>query len=148
MSAQTLKTSGLYITPTGKLVRVLSATNGLILLKSLQSDNQFSVSVDYPLRALRKNELAACCHSANPTQVEPQKFPVTLKPLAPLIDAMLLRGGMTMRGIVREVKRKASASCKGRDVPANVRARMYWLRRRGFRVERDADGRLKVIGQQ
>lgn len=36
---------------------------------------------------------------------------------------------MHMRGIVRELQRKASAACHGRDLRANVRARLYWLRR-------------------
>ncbi|MBI4376145.1 MAG: hypothetical protein HY549_06805 [Elusimicrobia bacterium] len=67
-----------------------------------------------------------------------------LKPLAPLIDAMLLAGGKTMRGIVREVRRKASAACEGKDLNANVRARMYWFRRKGRSAHRDAQGRLQV----
>ena len=58
--------------------------------------------------------------------------PVRLnKPIAPLIDAMLLAGGHTMRGIVRELRRKASAACRGKDLKANIRARLYWLRRKG-----------------
>ncbi len=44
---------------------------------------------------------------------------------------MLLAGGKTMRGIVRELRCKASASCRGKDLKANVRARIYWLRKRG-----------------
>jgi hypothetical protein len=57
---------------------------------------------------------------------------------------MLLVGNMTMRGIVRELQRKASAVCHGRDLPANVRARLYWLRRRGRLAARDAQGRIHV----
>ena len=43
--------------------------------------------------------------------------------------------GHTMRGIVREVRRRASASCRGKDLRANVRARMYWFRRRGYVID-------------
>ena len=39
-----------------------------------------------------------------------------------------------MRGIVRELQRKASAACRGKDLQANVRARIYWLKRRGCRA--------------
>lgn len=67
------------------------------------------------------------------------------KPLAPIIDAMLLAGGHTMRGIVRELRRKASSACQGRDLKANVRARLYWFKRRGYGVERDSRGCLKVL---
>ncbi|MBI3553032.1 MAG: hypothetical protein HY077_11005 [Elusimicrobia bacterium] len=57
---------------------------------------------------------------------------------------MLLAGDMTMRGIVREIQRKAGSACRGRDLRANVRARLYWLKRRGRLAYRDAQGRLCV----
>ena len=66
------------------------------------------------------------------------------KALAPLIDAMLLAGNMTMRGIVRELQRKASAACHGRDLRANVRARRYWLRKRGYLIRRNDQERLQA----
>jgi hypothetical protein len=66
------------------------------------------------------------------------------KPLAPIIDALLLAGGKTMRGIVREVRRKASRGCKGKELQANVRARLYWLKSKGFTVDTDELGRLKA----
>lgn len=66
------------------------------------------------------------------------------KPLAPLIDAMLLAGNKTMRGILRELRRKASAACRGRDLEANVRARLYWVRQKGRTVCRDSQGRLQA----
>ncbi|MBI5209299.1 MAG: hypothetical protein HY927_04915 [Elusimicrobia bacterium] len=39
-----------------------------------------------------------------------------------------------MRGLVREVKRRASVASRGKDLAANVRARIYWLKKRGYRV--------------
>ncbi|MFN0117970.1 MAG: hypothetical protein ACKVQC_06750 [Elusimicrobiota bacterium] len=136
MSAYKIKTGGRYITATGIPVRIISVTNKAILLKSLQSDNRFSVSAGYPLRASKENREVVTNMS--------QESAASARPLAPLIDAMLLKGGMTMRGIVRELKRRASASCNGRDVAANVRARVYWLKRRGYRPERDSREKLKV----
>ena len=137
MSAHKIKTGGRYITATGIPVQILSVTNDTILLKSLHSDNRFSVSVGYPLRASKEN--------AEDTTQAPQASAASIKPLAPLIDVMLSKGKMTMRGIVRELRRKASASCKDRDVSANVRARLYWAKQKGFQVERNGDGRLKVF---
>lgn len=67
-----------------------------------------------------------------------------IKALAPLIDAMLLAGNMTMRGILRELQRRASSACHGRDIRANVRVRLYWLTRRGYSAGLDAQGRLHV----
>ena len=51
---------------------------------------------------------------------------------------------MTMRGIIHEIRRKASASCRSKDFKANVRARMYWFRKRGYAMDTDALGRIKV----
>lgn len=73
------------------------------------------------------------------------KSPAQTKPLAPMIDAMLLAGSMTMKGILRELRRKASAACRGRDLKANVRARIYWFKRKGCRLERSAQSRLQVL---
>ena len=39
-----------------------------------------------------------------------------------------------MRGILRELRRKASAACRGKDLKANVRARIDWLKKRGHVV--------------
>ena len=71
-------------------------------------------------------------------------MPVAPKHLSPIIDAMLLAGGHTMRGIVWEFRRKASGACRGRDLRANVRARFYWLKRRGYVAERDLRVCLKA----
>ncbi len=51
-------------------------------------------------------------------------------------------GGKTMRGILRELRRKASVACRGKDLQANVRARLYWLRRKGYAIDTDARGRF------
>lgn len=88
----------------------------------------------YPLRPFDSEEPAfpvkerpnRPIDSAQPT-VPPEK-----KRLAPLIDAMLLAGNMTMKGVLRELRRKAGAACHGRDLRANVRARMSYLRAKGL----------------
>lgn len=54
--------------------------------------------------------------------------------VAPVGCPLLLANEHSMRGIVRELKRKASAACRGKDLKANVRARMYWFRRRGCTI--------------
>lgn len=38
----------------------------------------------------------------------------------------------------------ASSACHGRDLRANIRARLYWLKRRGRLADRDARGRIRV----
>ena len=75
----------------------------------------------------------------------PQNAKKAPKLLAPIIDVLLMTGGMTMLGVVRELRRKASASCRGKDLQANVRARLYWFKRKGCTVDTDELGRFGLF---
>jgi hypothetical protein len=66
------------------------------------------------------------------------------KVLSSIIDALLMRGGMTITGIAREVQRRASSASAGRDVRANIRARIHWLQQRGLKLHRDEAGRVQI----
>ena len=135
-----------YLTASGLPVRVTEIGEGCLVLQSLASDNQFAVPAGYPLEAPGDKAAAFPARSSpyGGPYVRPRRERPWPKPLAPIIDALLLAGNMTMRGIVREVKRKDSASCHGKDLKANVRARLYWLRRKGYEVEVDGQSRMKV----
>ena len=125
-----------YLTAAGVPVQVLEVHEGTIVLQGLASDNRFVAPVGYPLRPF-KGEAAAFEARPSPylgPQTKPRRGREQPKPLAPVIDALLLEGGWSMKGLVREVRRRASAACRGRDVGANVRTRMYWMRRRGMLV--------------
>ena len=49
-----------------------------------------------------------------------------------------------MLGIVRMLKRKASASCRGKDLRP-MSARLYWLKRKGYTVDTDELGRFGLL---
>ena len=122
-----------YLTAAGVPVQVLEVHEGIMVLQGLASDNRFVAPAGYPLRPFKRE---AAAFEARPSpylgpQAKPRRGQAQPKPLAPIIDAMLLAGGHTMRGIVRELRRKASAACSGKDLQANVRARLYHLKRRG-----------------
>ena len=131
MTTQDLKPGDLRITATGVPVQVVAVKTDVIILKSLKSDNKFSVSVDYTLRPLRKRRHPGQASEASAIR-DPEKLVYELdpgdnprrKPLSYLIDSLLLKGGLTMRGVARELRRKDSVSCKGKDVRANIRARL------------------------
>jgi len=122
-----------YLTPTRLPVEVLEVHAGDVVVQSLASDNRFSVPASYPLQLFNGEGSA---FELRPTPYRPFVRPLRgrsePKCLAPIIDALLLEGGLTMRGLVREVRRRASAACRGKDVRANIRARMYWLRKKGM----------------
>ena len=120
-----------YLTASGLPVRVAGIGDGCLVLQSLASDNRFAVPVGYPLETTGGKAAAFPARSRPYSPfVRPRRGQPEPRPLAATIDALLLEGGRTMKGLVREVQRKASSACKGKDVAANIRARMYWMRRR------------------
>lgn len=145
MSSRELRIGAEYVTVSGLPVRVIAVNDGQIELQSLSSDSRFHVPADYPLGPMIGPNLAVARRSyPNKVCVPAAGAPARNKPIAPLIDAMLLAGGKTMRGILRELRRKASAACRGRDLKANVRARLYWIRKRGYRIQKNSQGHLQV----
>ncbi|MBI4377370.1 MAG: hypothetical protein HY549_13100 [Elusimicrobia bacterium] len=116
-----------------------------MVLQGLASDNRLCVPAAYPLQPFDQGKAAWEIRPAPYSSRSKVKgLLAPNKALAPIIDAMLLKGGMTMRGIVRELRRKASAACRGKDLKANVRARLYWLRKRGHRIRWNGQERVQA----
>ena len=65
--------------------------------------------------------------------------------LAAIIDPLLLAGGMTTQEIATELAKKAGDAVKGKDLAANVRARMVSYTRKGWQVLKDDQKRVKVV---
>ncbi|MEK6536988.1 MAG: hypothetical protein AABZ63_05845 [Actinomycetota bacterium] len=151
MGAREPRVGAEYATASGLPVRVVAVNEGQVELQSLASDSRFYVPASYPLGPMSgpmSGPNVAVARRSYPHQAcgpAAAGAPARMnKPIAPIIDAMLLAGGHTMRGIVREVRRKASAACRSKDLQANVRARLYWFRRKGRSADRDAQGRIRV----
>ena len=147
MHTANLKAGKDYLTPSGLPVRVLQINGGGVIVQSLASDNRFAVPPSYRLRPF-KGTAAAFELRLSPylgPHVTTSRTMAKPKPLAPIIDALLLKGGLTMQGLVREVKRRASAACRGKDVCANIRARLYWFKRKGCRIKKNTCSQIKVV---
>jgi len=65
--------------------------------------------------------------------------------LAGFIDPCLLGGGHTVKEIAAMLAKKGGEAAKGRDLAANVRARMVSYTRKGYRVEKDDQKRVKIV---
>ena len=68
--------------------------------------------------------------------------------LAAIIDPMLFAGDKTVKEIAAELAKKASEAAKGKDLAANVRARMVSYTRKGWRVEKDDQKHVMVVQQK
>ncbi len=139
-----LKVGQCYLTPTGVAAQLVGKADGYLMLRSLATDTRFTLPVACPLKPADGKGREARFGPTSTSPSEPQAPSRREQPLAPIIDAMLLAGGKTIRGIVRELQRKASAACHGRDLRANVRARLYWFRHKGCSVRQDVQGRIQV----
>jgi hypothetical protein len=64
--------------------------------------------------------------------------------LSVIIDPMLLAGGMTTKEIAAELAKKVGDAGKGKDLEANVRARMVSYTRKGWKVVKDDKKRVRV----
>lgn len=128
-------TGDICVTASGLSVRVEAARPGALIVTSLASGNRYAISAAYPLKRVQRG--APVLGGAVPARASGP-------PLSAVIDSLLVRGELTMRGILRETRRKASAACRGKDLPANVRARVYWLRAKGYRIEKDSNGHLRA----
>ncbi|HOX24017.1 MAG TPA: hypothetical protein PLL10_11165 [Elusimicrobiales bacterium] len=137
-----------YLTVTGAPVQILKVQEDDVLVQSLASDNRFYLPNEYPLCPFK---LEAAVWEMRPglyiARSERPKSPRTVpqKQLAPIIDALLLEGGLSMKGIAREVRRRASAACRGKNLRANIRARLYWLKKKGFKQKINSQFHLKVV---
>ena len=65
--------------------------------------------------------------------------------LAAIIDPMLLAGRHTTQEIAAELAKKAGEAGKGKDLAANVRARMVSYTRKGWQVVKDDQKRVQVV---
>lgn len=132
MSTRKPKLGNRYLTATGTPVQVLEVHDEGIVLQSLASDSRFCLPGGYPLLPFNQDmtawDVRPSLYTPRSERPKPAR-PAAQKQLAPIIDALLLEGGRTMRGLVREVKRRASSACKGKNVRVNIRARVYWLKK-------------------
>ncbi|MHB2025104.1 MAG: hypothetical protein ACYCPQ_00490 [Elusimicrobiota bacterium] len=69
-------------------------------------------------------------------------------PLAAIIDPMLFSGDKTVKEIAAELAKMGGEAAKGKDLAANVRARMVSYTRKGWRVEKDDQKRVMVVQQK
>jgi hypothetical protein len=117
------KTGKNYTTQTGLPVKVIAINSNNMLIQSLATDNRFYVPLNYPLFPLNRrnpvSELKDKPYIFPSEKIKPKNL--NKKPLSAVIDELLLSGKKyTMKGLIREVKRRASSQCKGKDVAANI----------------------------
>ena len=100
MSSHDPKAGNRYLTVTSAPVQVLEIHEGFMVLQSLASDNRFVAPAGYPLRPFKGEAAAFEARPYRGPRAKPRRGQAQPKLLAPIIDALLLAGGHTLRGIV------------------------------------------------
>ena len=148
MKASEAKIGHKYLTRTGAMATMSGEKDGKIVM-TLASGITFRCGPDYELKPIDGK-----AHKPNAGQkakvvVELEQKTAVKTPrvvaLASIIDPLLVSGEHTVSDIAVEVRNKAGDAVNGKDVEANVRARMVTYTRRGWRVVKDAEKRVKVV---
>ena len=145
MNAEKAEVGKRYLSKTGVPVTVMGTKGDKIVLRVEVSGNKVDVAKSYELKPYNESKINK--ESKLLMNSNGKKGKHREGSLAALIDP-LFDGSKTIQEIADIVAKKAGQAAKGRDLQANVRARMVSFRRQGLRVEKDEKKRVKVIGKK
>jgi|GEM_PF-2321209 len=155
MKASEAKIGHKYLTRTGAMATMSGEKDGKIVM-TLASGITFRCGPDYELKPIdgkahgpKAGQKAKAAKTVPAPEHKPAVTLTVAQPrgvsLASIIDPLLTSGGHTVSDIAVEVRDKAGDAVNGKDVEANVRARMVTYTRRGWRVVKDAEKRVNVV---
>ena len=145
MNAEKAEVGKRYLSKTGVPVTVMGTKGDKVILRVEVSGNKVDVAKGYELRPYQESKVSK--ESRALVNSNGKKGKHREGSLAAIIDP-LFDGSKTIQEIAEFVAKKAGQAAKGRDLQANVRARMVSFRRQGLRVEKDEKKRVKVIGKK
>lgn len=143
MNAEKAEIGKRYLSKTGVPVTVMGTKGDKIILRVEVSGNKVGVAKGYELRPYQEakvNKESKLLMNSNGKKGKQHEGS-----LAALIDPMLFAGTKTIREMAVELAKKAGANAKGKDLEANVRARMVSYKRKGYRIEKDDEKHVKVV---
>ena len=148
MTAKEAKIGQKYLTKGGVPVTPIEQKADKVVLRTETTGNKVEVAREYELQPFNETKINKDARLLLKAKAGPKgkgEKKVREGSFAALIDPMLLSGKFTIKQIDGELQRKANDLCKGKNVQANIRARMVGYRRKGWTVERDGQKRIKLI---
>lgn len=146
MNAIDAKVGEKYLSKKGTPVTVVAHKGDKVTLKISGSENEIDVAKNYELKPYRNTEVnkeAKILIRANGARRTGSKS--AKASLSSTIDPMLFAGGKTVKEIAELAIKQAADLAKGKDVEANVRARMVSFSRKGWKIEKDEKKHVRVI---
>jgi hypothetical protein len=137
-----------YLSKTGIPVKVVEFKGDKVVLFSEATQTNITVSKNYPLQEFDEQKVsteAKTLMKANGSDKSGKPGKPKGETLASVIDPYLFSGGKTVEEIVKEIEKKKLPFAKDRDVNSNIRARMVCYSRKGWKIEKTEDKKVKVI---
>jgi hypothetical protein len=149
MKATEAKVGEMYLSRTGIPVTMVGPKNGKFLIKLKTTGTFTMVNGDYELKPYEEKGIgkdSKLLLKVNGKGKTAGKAKAKKEgSLAAIIDPFLLAGGKTVAEITAELAKKAGEAGKGKDLAANIRARMVSYTRKGWQVVKDDKKRVKVV---
>ena len=144
MNAEKVEVGQKYLSKKGVPVTVMGTNGDKVVLRVEVSGNKVEVAKNYELLSYKESKVSKesklLVNSNGKKSGERREGS-----LAAIIDPMLLAGGKTIQEIADVVAKKAGQAAKGKNLQANVRARMVTFRRKGWRVDKDEKKHIRII---
>lgn len=138
-----------YLSKKGTPVVIVRFKDDKVVLKIAGSDNEIDVAKNYELKPYKAAQVSkdarALAHTNSRGNGKKPGRKSKDGSVASFIDPLLFSGGKTVKEIADLVTKQAAELSKGKDMQANVRARLFGFRRKGFLIEKDGKKRIKVI---
>jgi hypothetical protein len=149
MKATEAKLGEKYLSRTGIPVTVTGTKGGKVLIKLETTGTTVAVNGDYELKPYDEKGIGKASKPLLKVNGKGKKGhdgkAKKEGSLAAIIDPMLLAGGKTVAEIAAELAKKAGEAGKGRDLNANVRARLVSYTRKGWQVVKDEKKRVTIV---
>ena len=137
-----------YLSKKGTPVTVIKHKGDKVVVKIGGSENEIEVAKNYDLKPFNEaavNKEAKILIRANGGGKHKGGRKLNKESLSATIDPMLFSGGKTVKEIAELAIKQAAELTKGKDVEANVRARMVSFSRKGWKIEKDDKKHVRVI---
>ena len=149
MKASEAKVGETYLSRTGIPVTVVGPKNGKTLIKLKTTGTFTMVNGDYELKPYTEKGVGKDSKLLLKVNGKGKKTGKAEAKkggsLAAIIDPFLLAGGKTTQEIAAELSKKGGEAAKGKDLNANVRARMVSYTRKGWQVVKDDKKHVRVV---
>jgi len=157
MKAGTAVIGKKYLSKNGIPVKVEEIKKDQVILFSEVTGRQVPVSKNYPLKEYdekehplseepMKEKVNALLDSiGSPTPKETVKVKPKGETMASVIDPYLFTGDKSVAEIVKAIEKRKLSIMAGKELSSNIRARMVAYSRKGWKIEKSKDKKVRVI---